>query len=79
MDVGVIPYAIVSGVFAAGAAMGGVKAALNGSKKKIDEMHKQLHSHINDEVSADQETHNRITRLETKMDLIISGLLRLKE
>lgn len=78
LSLGPLSYAVITGIFAAGASVGAVKKTLNGSKEKIDEIYRRLANHIDEEVHADAETHSRITKLETKMDLIISGLLKLK-
>jgi len=78
LSLGPLSYAVITGIFAAGASVGAVKKTLNGSKEKIDDIHRRLANHIYEESHADAETHSRITKLETKMDLIIAGLLKLK-
>ena len=67
-------YTIGTGLFVLGAAWGGTKVALNGTREKVREIHERLSLHISDEVSADIVTHERVTRIETKVDLILDRL-----
>lgn len=70
----------------AGAAWGSVKVSLNGTKRRIQETHAALHKHMedemhdfrrhNDRVTAFERTQgDRLARLETKIDLLLSGQL----
>ena len=74
----VIWYAVTTSIFAAGAAWAGVKVSLNGTKKRVEETHRQLTDHIREEGLADMHTHDRIaktherlTRVETKVDMVL--------
>ena len=70
MELSPLAYALLTSIFVSGAAFGAVKAGLNGARTKIDEVHKRLHEHIADESNADAHTHERIARVETKIDMI---------
>lgn len=72
MEFSPLMYAIITGVFAAGSAAGAVKVALNGTKIKVDEVHSQLRDHVTEENNNDRETHERIAKVETKLDMLIS-------
>jgi hypothetical protein len=67
-------YGILTAVFSAGAAWTSVKLSLNGAKKRIDETHSRLTVHIQDEAQADSQTHERIARVETKVDMILEQM-----
>lgn len=58
-------------IFVGGVAWGATKSALNGTRMRVQQIHEELRSHIRDESSADMETHERITRVETKLDMLI--------
>lgn len=71
----------------AGAAWGSVKVSLNGARRKINETHAALHRHMEDEMhdfAANAEKiarkeavqSDRLARLETKIDLLLSGHLQ---
>lgn len=68
-----IGYAVISAFFAAGAAWGAVRSALNGTRGKVDDVHKRLAAHIDDESVADKVTHERIARVETKIDMLLTN------
>jgi len=57
-------------IFVAGIAWGTIKKGLNGTSERVKEIHERLHSHIKDESDADKHTHERIARVETKIDLL---------
>jgi hypothetical protein len=63
-------YAVLTGVFAAGAAWGGSRAFWNGTKNRVNDVHKMLSEHIKEESLADMHTHERLAKVETKVDLI---------
>ena len=67
-----ILWQIFTTIFLAGVAWGAVKYALNGTRHRVKEIHERLHTHINEENRADIVTHDRLARLETKVDLLIS-------
>ena len=58
-------------ILAAAAAWGGSRQALNGTRERVRELHVQLADHIRDEHAADMITHDRIARIETKVDLLL--------
>ena len=72
MDLSPFQYALITGALAAGASAGAVKASLNGAKAKIDEVHKKLHDHITEENNSDRETHERLAKVETKVDYLVT-------
>ena len=76
-------YAALTAVFAAGAAWGGVKFALNGTRARVDEIHnetkgvrKMLADHIQEESGADMYTHERLAKVETKVDILSDHVLK---
>jgi hypothetical protein len=69
-----IAYAAIVAFFSAGAAWGAVKTGLNGTRTKVDNLTQQLTSHITDEAASDSKTHERIARVETKVDIIIERM-----
>ena len=69
----VISYAALTAIFSAGAAWAGVKVSLNGTKRRVEETHRQLAEHIKDESAADMKTHERIARVETKVDMVLEN------
>ena len=70
-------WTLFTGVVAAAFAAGGAMTALNGTKDRVKEIHERLHTHIADESTADKHTHERIARVEAKVDLI-HGLVNRK-
>jgi hypothetical protein len=71
MDFSPLTYAAITAIFVAGAAWGAVKHSLNGTKTKVEEIQSRLYLHIKDESDADQKTHERIARVETKVDFLV--------
>lgn len=71
-------WTLATGIAAAAFAAGAVKRTLNGTKDRVKEIHEQLHAHITEEHNADQQTHERIARVETKIDLLLSRVLQEK-
>jgi len=67
-------WTAVTSFFVAGAAWGAVKTGLNGTREKIGELHQRLSKHIDEETSADLTTHERLTRVETKVDTLIERI-----
>ena len=67
-------WTLITALIAAAFAAGGAKRALNGTRDRVKEIHEQLRSHINEEHNADQQTHERIARVETKVDLILERM-----
>ena len=67
-------YAVITGVFAAGAAFGGVKIALNGTRSKVDDVYKVVSDHIREETHNDKRTHERLAKVETKVDILVERI-----
>ena len=67
------PFAtsILTALFVSGAAWGATKTALNGTKQHVKDIHAELRQHIREEHNADMETHERIARVETKIDVLV--------
>ena len=70
-------WAIATAVATAGAAWGGVKSSLNGTRRSIAELHREhqqlsalLREHTDDEHAHVAETNTRIGRVEGKLDLL---------
>ena len=66
-------YSVLSAVFVAGITMGYMKKTLNGTTERVKEIHTALTDHIRDESDNDAYTHERIARVETKVDIVIDG------
>ena len=75
MEPATLGYVALTGFFAAGAAWGAVKSGLNGTKARMEALHKNLDDHIKEEHANDMHTHERIARVETKVDLIIEEII----
>ena len=69
-----IAYALIVAFFSAGAAWGAVKAGLNGTRGKVESLTDQITDHIRDETKNDRTTHERIARVETKVDIVIERM-----
>jgi len=68
MDIAsILAIATPTAVFSLGAAWGGAKVALNGTRKKVE----RLEAH-------DEENRDRLARIETKQDMLISMLVEKK-
>jgi hypothetical protein len=65
-----IGYAVLTGIFAAGAAWGGSRAFWNGTKNRVEEVHRMLSAHIKEETDNDKLTHERLAKVETKVDML---------
>ena len=74
MELTQVAYSLMTALFVGGAAWGATKSALNGTRLRVQEVHKQLSDHIRDEVNADQETHERRARVETKVDIVLERM-----
>lgn len=61
-------------LLAVGGAWGGAKVALNGTRERVKEIQDDLSSHITEEHALDMETHARIARLETKIDILVEKI-----
>lgn len=72
----ILGYAALTAVFSAGAAWAGVKTSLNGTKRRVEETHDRLAKHIEDESQNDLITHERIARIETKLDVALEKFLK---
>ena len=64
-------WSVLTAVFVGGAAWGGTKKALNGTRQRVKDVQEQLTVHIKEEHDADVETHERIARMETKIDILL--------
>ena len=67
-------YAGIVAFFSAGAAWGAVKTGLNGTRGKVEALTEKIDDHIKDETDNDRTTHERIARVETKVDIIIERM-----
>lgn len=65
-------YAILTGIFAAGAAWGGTRVAHNGVKAMIKETRDDLKKHIADEDIKESQWRDRLRGVETKVELLLS-------
>ena len=70
-------WTIATGIAAAGAAWGGVKSALNGTRQSIRDLHAEhrllaqaIQEHTDEEHEHVAEANNRIGRIEGKLDLL---------
>lgn len=64
-------YSALSAVFVAGTTIGYLKKTLNGTTDRVKDISKALNDHIKEEGDNDAQTHERIARVETKVDLVI--------
>ena len=67
---------LFTAMFVGGVAWGATKQALNGTKEKVKEIHTQLTAHIKEEHDADQQTHERLAVVETKVDALTEAIRR---
>ena len=74
MESGLV-YAAIAAFFSAGAALGTVKTGLNGTKGRVEALTVLVNDHIKDETKSDQVTHERIARVEAKVDIIIDKMV----
>lgn len=71
MELTPMTWTAITTVFVGGVAWGAVKVALNGTRTRVKEIQSELHMHIREEHEADVETHERIARMETKIDMLL--------
>ncbi len=64
-------FSVVGIIFTVGAAWGGAKVALNGTKLRVRELHEAFHEHTEGDMKVQRETVERLTALETKIDLLL--------
>lgn len=57
-------------IFAGGAAWGGAKVALNGTKAKVQDISAELAKHMEDDNKIQTQVVDRLARIETKLDFI---------
>ncbi len=62
---------IAGPLLAVGGAWGGARVALNGTRRTVQEVERNLRAHISEEHAADMHTHERIAKIETKLDILI--------
>lgn len=67
-------WTIGTSLIGAGVVLGVLKKTINGSVGRITEIHDRLTKHIDDEGRADSHTHERIARVETKVDIILERM-----
>jgi len=67
-------WTVLTSLFGAGIVLGVLKKTVNGSVSRISEIHHRLSKHIDDEGKADSKTHERIARVETKVDMILERI-----
>ena len=72
MDLATLWPSAVTAIFVGGVAWGATKSALNGTRDRVRSIQDELRNHITEEHNADMETHERIARVETKLDMLIS-------
>lgn len=51
-----------------GAAWGGAKVALNGTRKRVEELHAELRSHAESDAKVQREVLDRLIRIETQLE-----------
>lgn len=73
MDLATLWPSAATALFVGGVAWGATRNALNGTRIRVQQIHQELRDHIKDESNADIDTHERITRVETKLDILLSG------
>lgn len=71
MDYNALIPSIMTALFVGGVSWGATKSALNGTRQRVQEIHKTVQAHIKDETESDRKLHERITRVETKVDILI--------
>lgn len=74
MEYATIVSSIATAIFVGGVAWGATKSALNGTKLRVQQVHDELREHMRDEANADVETHERIARVETKVDILLDKI-----
>ena len=62
--------AVVGTVFSAGAAWGGAKVALNGTKNRVKDIKEDLVKHTAADLVIQTQMIDRLARIETKLDMI---------
>lgn len=67
-----ITITIASAIFAGGAAWGGAKAALNGTKNRVKKMETDFVIHMRDDHVVQSQMLDRLARVETKIDLLLT-------
>lgn len=55
------------------AAFGGVKVALNGTVKRVNDIDVKLTQHIRDESALETQVAERLVRVETKIDTLVTN------
>jgi hypothetical protein len=67
---------IAAPLLAIGGAWGGAKVALNGTRERVKDVAQKLEDHIDDEHRNDIALHERMTGVETKIDILIDRSTR---
>lgn len=62
---------IATTVFAGGAAWGGAKAALNGTRERVKRISTELDTHVRDDHLIQRDLVERAARLEAKIDVLL--------
>ena len=63
-----VTIGLVSAVFAGGAAWGGAKVALNGTRARVLRMEQDFKEHSRDDHSVQREILERLARIEAKLE-----------
>lgn len=67
MDIGTI-YGLATGLFAGGAAFGGAKVALNGTRRRVKDLKEEFIKHTEQDAANQVDAIDRLARIETKLD-----------
>lgn len=65
---GVLLLTLGGTLVTAGAAWGGAKTALNGTRKRVYELHTELREHTESDSKVQREMLDRLIRIETKIE-----------
>lgn len=66
-----ITIGVVTAVFTGGAAWGGAKVALNGTRNRVKKMETDFETHMRDDQMVQREMVDRLARIETKLELAL--------
>lgn len=59
-------------IFSAGAAWGGAKSALNGTRTRVSDLHRELERHTEKDDKVQKELLQRTSSIEAKIDVLMS-------
>ena len=63
-----LAYTLIAGIFSGGAAWGGSRVALNGTRERVKNMDAKLDTHIAEDGKVQTALLTGMTRIETKLD-----------